>query len=167
MAKHDTRHPVVATWHTSHRVTSFLIENLPDEIWRRAIPGAPRRTIQMIGGHIHNCRCMWIKKLGERHGLATPRSVNRHKVARVQLLRALECSNRSMVRLLEFALARGGRLPGFSPPDLTHFMTYHAAHEGHHRGQIVMVARQLGLRLPGSATAGLWHWGKRGRKAGD
>jgi uncharacterized damage-inducible protein DinB len=35
------------------------------------------------------------------------------------------------------------------------------AHEGHHRGQIVMLARQLGCRLPAEVTAGLWQWSKR------
>jgi hypothetical protein len=70
-----------------------------------------------------------------------------------------------MSRLLEFGLAHGGRLPGFSPPDVTHFLAYHVAHEGHHRGQIVMVARQLGHRLPREVTDGLWHWAKRKREA--
>jgi hypothetical protein len=67
--------------------------------------------------------------------------------------------------LLEVGLANGGRLPGFSPPDVTHFLAYHVAHEGHHRGQIVMVARQLGHRLPAAVTDGLWQWGRRAREA--
>jgi hypothetical protein len=108
---------------------------------------------------------MWIKMLGKKHGLAVPQSVNRHRVTRTQLLRALERSSRGMLRLLEFGLDRGGKLSGFSPPDVTHFMTYLVAHEGHHRGQIVMVARQLGHRLPPEVTAGLWQWGKRSREA--
>jgi uncharacterized damage-inducible protein DinB len=37
-------------------------------------------------------------------------------------------------------------------------LTYFVAHEAHHRGQIVMVARQTGHRLPSTATAGLWQW---------
>jgi uncharacterized damage-inducible protein DinB len=70
-----------------------------------------------------------------------------------------------MLRLLEFGLANGDRLPGFSPPDVTHFLAYHIAHEGHHRGQMVMVARQLGHRLPAEVTNGLWQWAKRRRGA--
>ncbi len=85
MAVLDTKDALLATWETSNRVTAFLIENLPDEVWHHAIPGAPRRTVQMIGGHLHNCRCMWIKMLGQKHGLAVPRNVNRHRVSRAQL----------------------------------------------------------------------------------
>jgi uncharacterized damage-inducible protein DinB len=44
-------------------------------------------------------------------------------------------------------------------------LTYFVAHEAHHRGQIVMAARQLGYRLPPEVTAGLWQWRTRQRDA--
>ena len=156
---------VRATWQTSSRVTAFLIESLPDEVWRSTIPGAPRRTVQMIGGHLHNSRCMWVQMLGKRYGLAVPRRVDRHHVSRRQLLAALAQSARAIDDLLEVGLANGGHLVGFSPPEVTHFLAYHVAHEGHHRGQIVMVARQVGHRLPAEVTNGLWQWAKRAREA--
>ena len=164
-AGHRDEHPVLATWQTASRLTSFLIENVPAEVWRSAIPGAPRRTVQMVGGHLHNCRCMWIKMLGKRHDLKVPEGVNRHRVTRAQLLRSRDRSARAMGRLLKIGLENDGRLTGFSPPDVTHFLAYHVAHEGHHRGQIVMVARQLGHRLPAEVTNGLWQWSKRAREA--
>lgn len=157
---------VLATWKTASRLTSFLIENLPDEVWHAKIPGAPRRTVQMIGGHLHNCRCMWVKTVGARHGVKVPHSVNRHRVTRRQLLPALGRSARAIGRVLEASLANDGHLTGFSPPEVTHFLAYHVAHEGHHRGQIVMVARQLGHRLPSSVTHGLWQWARRAREVG-
>jgi uncharacterized damage-inducible protein DinB len=165
MAAFDTQDLVLATWQTASRVTAFLIENLPDEVWRSAIPGAPRRTVRMIGGHLHNCRCMWIKMLGKKHGLAVPNSVNRYRVTQRQLLPALDRSAEAIGRLLEIGLANGGHLPGFSPPEVTQFLAYHVAHEGHHRGQIIMVARQLGHRLPPRVTNGVWQWAKRAREA--
>jgi hypothetical protein len=156
---------VLATWRTSSRLTAFLIENVPDDVWRSTIPGAPRRTVQMVGGHLHNCRCMWVQMLGKRYGLAVPRRVDRRRVSRRQLLAALARSARAIGGLLEVGLANGGHLPGFSPPEVTHFLAYHVAHEGHHRGQIVMVARQLGHRLPAEVMDGLWQWGARAREA--
>src|SRR3972149_2655741 len=40
------------------------------------------------------------------------------------------------------------------------------AHDAHHRGQIMMLARQLGYRLPGKVNYGIWHWGKLWRSLG-
>jgi len=50
------------------------------------------------------------------------------------------------------------------PLDVAHVLTYFVAHEGHHRGQIVMLARQLGHRLPVEVTGGLWHFAKRAKE---
>ncbi len=157
------RDAVVATWRTSNRITIFLFENLPAELWPMKVPGAPRRTVRMIAGHIHNCRCMWIKMLGAKHGIAVPRSVNRHQVRPDELIPALERSSQGIISLLELGLDRGAKVPGF-PLDVVHFLGYFVAHEGHHRGQVCMIARQLGHRLPNEVTTGLWQWSKRARE---
>src|SRR5262245_47070926 len=57
----DLRDTILNTWRTSNRLTVFLVERIPPELWVSAIPGAPRRTIRMMAGHIHNSRCQWIK----------------------------------------------------------------------------------------------------------
>jgi uncharacterized damage-inducible protein DinB len=73
----DQQELLLNAWRTNNRVTIFLFENLPPELWAAAVPGAPRRTVRMIAGHVHNARCMWIKTLGQEHGVAVPRVVNR------------------------------------------------------------------------------------------
>ena len=168
----DQREMLLAAWRTNNRVGTFLIEHLPDALWEATVPGAPRRTVRMIGGHIHNARCMWIKTLGKEHGIAVPRAVNRHKVGRDELVAALGHSSRGITGLLTLGCDRGGTIPGSSsytwrnlPLDVAHVLTYFVAHEGHHRGQIVMLARQLGHRLPVATTGGLWQWSKRAREA--
>jgi len=73
-----------------------------------------------------------------------------------------------LIRLIELAAARGGAVPRSTwqnfPTDLEHFLSYFVAHEAHHRGQLVLLARQLGHPLPKEATAGLWQWMKRSRE---
>jgi uncharacterized damage-inducible protein DinB len=164
---------VVAAWRTTSRVTSYLVEHIPEALWDLPIPGAPRRTVRMLAGHLHNSRCMWTKALGREHGIATPASVDRHKVARQQLLAALKRSSRGIEALLELGIAAGGHVPpskGYIwrnlPLDVPHVLTYFVAHEGHHRGQIVMLARQLGHRLPSDISNGLWQWTKRAQELG-
>jgi len=40
-------------------------------------------------------------------------------------------------------------------------LAYMLAHEAHHRGQICMLAHQLGFPLPGRVTSELWSWERR------
>src|SRR6188474_3070995 len=167
----DHRDLLLAAWRTNNRVPVFLIEHLAHELWEAKVPGAPRRTVRMIAGHIHNARCMWIKTLGKEHGIVVPQAVNRHKVEPQQLIAALGQSSRGIIDLLQLGLDRGGEIPVSSsyswrnlPLDVGHVLTYFVAHEGHHRGQIVMLARQLGYRLPAEITGGLWQWSKRAKE---
>ena len=164
---------LLASWHTNSRVTAFLIEHLPATLWDEPIPGAPRRTIRMIAAHLHNVRCGWIRTLGREHGLTAPAIVDRRTVTRRDLLAALKRSSRGIEALLELGLASDGHLPpskGYVwrnlPLDVPHVLTYFVAHEAHHRGQIVMLARQLGHRLPHEVPEGLWHFSKRAKESG-
>lgn len=167
----DQRDMLLAAWRTNNRVTIFLVENLPLDLWGAKVPGAPRRTVRMIAGHIHNARCMWIKTLGKEFGITVPRAVNRLKVGPKELVPALGHSSRGIISLLTLGCERGGEIPTSSsytwrnlPLDVGHVLTYFVAHEGHHRGQIVMLARQLGHRLPVEITGGLWHFSKRSKE---
>jgi len=47
----------------------------------------------MIAAHIHNVRCIWIKMMGVRHGIAIPRTVDPRRVRASELLRALSRSS--------------------------------------------------------------------------
>jgi uncharacterized damage-inducible protein DinB len=166
----DLADAVLAAWKTSNRVTQFLFENLPSEMWALTVPGTSRRTVRMIAGHVHNARCMWIKTLGRQHGIRVPKSVNRFTVTRRELLPALQRSSNGVLELLELGISHDGRIPASGvawvnlPVDVVHVLSYFVAHEGHHRGQIVMLARQAGHRLPVEITGGLWQWSKRAKE---
>src|SRR5437899_8835047 len=43
---------------------------------------------------------------------------------------------------------------------------YMVSHDVHHRGQVCMLARQLGFSLPGPAAYGIWNWEKLWRECG-
>lgn len=163
----DLRTAVRSAWATNNRVTVAFVEQLPSPLWRAPVPGVPHRTVSMIAAHLHNARCQWIKTLGQEHGVAVPGRVDHRRVTRRALVVALRRSGRGIAALLELGLARDGRVPpsrGYVwrnlPLDVGHVLTYFVAHEAHHRGQIVLLARQLGLRLPPAVINDLWQWTK-------
>ena len=159
---------VVAAWHTNSQATAYLVRHLPAGVWSRPVPGIPRLTVGMIAAHLHNSRCRWIKSLGARHGVPVPRLVELRRVEQAELLRALSRSSRGMVELIRLGVANGGRVPRSTwqnfPTDLEHFLSYFAAHEGHHRGQLCMAARQLRRRLPREVASGVWQWTRLARE---
>lgn len=163
---------ILPAWRTNCRVTAFLVEHLPAALWRAGVPGAPHRTVRMMAAHLHNARARWVRTLGLEHGIAAPPLVDRFGVTRRGLLAALRRSSRGIEAVLELGLAAGGQVPpskGYVwrnlPLDVGHVLTYFIAHEAHHRGQLVLVARQLGHRFPSPVVNGLWDWTRRAREA--
>jgi uncharacterized damage-inducible protein DinB len=159
------RASLVQAWQTNNQVNVGLVEQIPPELWTAAIPGLPNRTVRMIAAHLHNARCRWIKTLGREHGIVAPARVDQRTVTRRQLAAALRRSSEGIAAILELGLDNGGVVPesrGYAwrnlPLDVGHVLAYFVAHEAHHRGQVVMAARQLGQRLPRTLSNDLWQW---------
>ncbi|HYM76945.1 MAG TPA: DinB family protein [Candidatus Dormibacteraeota bacterium] len=142
---------------TNDRINHYLIENLPPEAWRAKPPGEKGRTIAAIVAHMHNVRVMWLKAAKSDD---IPEQLERATVGPAQAKRGLESSHRALRGIIHNALDTDGRIRGFRP-DVVGFIGYLIAHDAHHRGQIAMLARQIGHPLPQKATFGMWEWGSR------
>jgi uncharacterized damage-inducible protein DinB len=142
---------------TNNRINLYLIKNLPAEAWNAKLPDGKGRTIAAIVAHVHNVRVMWLKA-GKAQDI--PEQLDRATVTPAQAMRAIESSHAALHSLCRQALETDGRIKGFRP-DVAGFFGYLIAHDAHHRGQITMLARQLGHALPQKAVFGMWEWGKR------
>ena len=153
----DSGESLLRAFATNERMNQFLLENLDEAAWRADPPGGKGRTIAAIVAHIHNVRHMWLTVSAK--GTKIPDKVDRDKVTVPQARRALAQSGEAMVRLLQASLA-AGRVKDFGP-DVVAFFSYAISHEAHHRGQICLLARQVGHPLPKEAGFAMWEWKKR------
>jgi uncharacterized damage-inducible protein DinB len=45
-------------------------------------------------------------------------------------------------------------------------LAYMISHDAHHRGQVCMLAHQLGFPLPSKATSAMWSWERLWKECG-
>lgn len=157
---------------TNERMNQMLIERLDPAAWsaKPAIVKPPAakstgnvRTIAAIFTHMHNMRCKWVR-LTAPH-LKVPRQLNRAHCTPQQARAGLTESAARCMEMLAEALGGGGRVEKFlrdgwaKPwPVGPEMLCYMLAHEAHHRGQVCMLAHQLGYKLPNQVMAGIWNW---------
>lgn len=145
------------SFNTNNRINQYLIDNLPREAWTAKTADGKGRNIAAIFAHMHNVRVMWLKACKAE---SVPEQLDRDNVTPSQAIRALEESRAGLSIVISRALTTDGRVKGFRP-DVAGFLGYLIAHDAHHRGQVAMLARQLGHSLPKKAMFGMWEWGTR------
>jgi uncharacterized damage-inducible protein DinB len=161
----------VKAFAANERVNQILIEHL-EPAARNAKPPGKVRTIAAIFTHMHNVRTKWIR-LTAPH-LKVPTQLNRTHCTPLQARPALAESAAGCAAMLAEALGGGeSRVEKFLRdgwarpwPAGVEMLCYMLAHEAHHRGQVCMLAHQLGSPLPKEVTAGLWNWEKLWNESG-
>lgn len=151
----------------NERLNQILIEHLDPAAWNAQPPGKVR-SIAAIFTHMHNVRTKWIRLTAPRLGV--PAQLSRAHCTPRQARAALAKSAARCGEMLAEALdisegGDGGRVKKFVKdgwsrawPAGPEMLCYMISHEAHHRGQVCMIAHQLGFRLPGKVTSALWRW---------
>jgi uncharacterized damage-inducible protein DinB len=141
----------------NERVNQMLLERLDPAAWRAKSPGGVR-TIAAIFTHMHNVRAKWVRLNAPELGV--PAQLNRTRCtqeeARVGLAEsAARCEEMLVVGVKTF-LRDGWAKPW--PAAGVEMVCYMVAHEAHHRGQVCMLAHQMGFPLADAVTSGMWSW---------
>lgn len=169
------RDVLVETWAVNDAMNQLILAHLDRRAWRETLPGSRRggRTLGAIVAHLHNARVNWLRRNAPY--LRRPAMLDPYRCTMKQAQAALKKSAAQCTKMLADALSdspkrkmttftRDSWMPVW-PAGGTMF-GYMFAHEAHHRGQIVMLAHQLGYRLPAKAWGGIWQWDKLWRAQG-
>lgn len=153
---------LLETFAVNDALNQFILEHLDPRAWRAKAPGRKARTIAAIFAHVQNIRRKWLR-LSAPH-LKLPPQLDRTRCTQREARGALAESAKRCSEMLAEALGHPGsrvqqfRRDGWArpwPPGAA-MITYMIAHEAHHRGQVCMLAHQLGF--PVKAAYRMWAW---------
>ena len=160
----DFRRSLLETFAINEKANQLLLGHIADAAWQAPPPSGKGRSIGAIAAHIHHVRLMWLSAADKtaKH----PAKLDPDKATRAQVQTSLKASAEAIHTLLEKALNDpAGKVPHFKP-DVVAFVGYLIAHDSHHRGQIAMLARQVGHPVPTQTGFGLWEWGSLWNQCG-
>ena len=154
----------------NERMNQMILEQLNPAAWNAKPPGKAR-TIGAIFTHLHNVRTKWVR-LTAPH-LKVPRQLQRGHCTPKQARAGLAESAARCEEMLAEALGGGSRVEKFVRdgwarpwPVGPEMLCYMLAHEAHHRGQVLMLAHQMGFPLPKPVMYGIWNWEKLWKECG-
>ena len=151
----DVERELLEAFRRSGSVNEYLVSVLPVRIWRMAPPAGRGRSIAAIVAHMQGVRRTFARMGGARPG---PPSLDRKTVTQAQARRAFQQSTGDLTRLFESTLrAHQARVKGM-PRRVIDMLTYLLQHDAHHRGQICMLARDLGHTFGGDDSMRIWGW---------
>ena len=166
---------LVETYSVNDAMNQILLKHLNPHAWRAELPGTRSggRTIAQIFVHLHNCRLVWLKNSAPH--LKCPKALDPFRCTMQQAAAAHKQSAAQCVRMLRDVLSGGEKrkVTKFSRgswarewPAGAAMFAYMFSHEAHHRGQILMLAHQLGYRIPPNIWGRIWQWDRLWRDAG-
>ena len=166
---------LLETYSVNDRMNQHLLANLNPHAWRAELPGTGKggRTIAAIFAHLHNSRLVWIKNSAPH--LKCPAALDPYRCTMRQAAAAHTKSAAQCLRMLTDALSGGEqrRVTKFSRgswvpvwPAGGAMFAYMFSHEAHHRGQILMLAHQLGYRIAPNVWGRIWQWDRLWREVG-
>lgn len=147
----DATAALLRAYAASARINQYLVERLHQHVWRASPPGGGQ-TIAALVAHLHNSGLRYLVRTDPR---GVPTELARLKVTKAQAARALGSKGKAVVRIVGDALRHGTRIAGF-PGSAAHYLAYYMTHDAHHRGQIAMLARQLGTPISRETMVGMW-----------
>lgn len=152
----DLEREIVEAFEQCGRVTEYLVTVLPRPLWQQSPPSGRGRTIAAIVTHVHGVRKTFSKMGGARPVPALDRRTLTPAVAR----RALHDVNHVLGEQFRYALAAGAARVKGMPRRSIEMMHYLSEHDAHHRGQIVLLARELGHGFSADDVMRIWGWKK-------
>jgi uncharacterized damage-inducible protein DinB len=163
----DIREVLLETYAVNDAMNQIILAHLDKRAWRAELVAKGRggRTIAALYAHLHNCRVNWLRRNAPH--LKCPAPLDPYRCTMKQAAAAHKKSAAQCLLMLKDALgdSPARKVTKFSRDSWTRtwpaggaMFLYMFSHEAHHRGQILMLAHQLGYRIPPREWGLIWNW---------
>ena len=154
---------LIESYAVSERMNQVVLESLHPDAWRTSLPGSRGRTVAAIFAHVHNVRRKWLRLSAPQ--FEVPARLDGARCSQAEARTALAESGARCCEMLAGALGPERRISSFHRdgwakpwPASAAMAAYMISHDAHHRGQVCMLAHQLGYPLPARTTSRMWSW---------
>jgi uncharacterized damage-inducible protein DinB len=146
-------------WRTNNKIDLLFIELIDDEGMSKTLSTRGGRTVYEQLVHMHNVRMQWLdiaaKDIAKKY-----KSLSKNNPLNKELLfESFEESGKGIEELIDKSWEKEGKVSSFKK-GLIPFISYLIAHEGHHRGNILLTLKQSGVKIPDELKWGIWDWNK-------
>ena len=150
---------LVEAWHINNRVNLMLLDGISDTGLDSTLSTRGGRTVARQFAHIHDVRLGWLEVCARELAKNQTKIDKDGKITRALIKKRLRESADGIAALIEQAVKNEGKVKAFRRSVVT-LAGYFIAHEGHHRGNIMLTLKQTGHKVESSVQYGIWEWGK-------
>lgn len=150
---------VLEAWRINQRVNEILIDHIGDAGMQSSLSTRGGRDVARQFAHMHNVRLQWLDVCAKHLLKGLKKFDSKTSPSKAALKKELKASTEAIATWLAEGVDNGGKIKGFSRgviPALGYFL----AHEGHHRGSILLTLKQSGQKIDQQVQYGIWEWGK-------
>jgi uncharacterized damage-inducible protein DinB len=144
------------TFLLNNRVNLLLLDAMTEEQLAH-VPNPRTRSIGNQFAHLHNVRVMWLEVSAPARAKAT-RKIEKGAAVKAELRAALEASAEAVAAAIGEAVETE-KMRAYKRGPIA-FCGYALAHEGHHRGQILVHLKRAGMPVSREIQYGIWEWDK-------
>ncbi|MCH7533021.1 MAG: hypothetical protein IIB36_14880 [Gemmatimonadetes bacterium] len=154
------RDELIEAWQTNHRINLYLIEGISVEGLRSSLSTRGGRDVARQFAHLHNTRIWHLERRAKDLAQGLEKFESKYSPNKQELVEALTASAEAISVFLGDVWEGKAKRRGFKKGVFT-TLAYFVAHEGHHRGGILLTLKQCGHMPSKDVVYGIWGWDQR------
>ena len=150
---------LLEAWGVNNRVNLMLLDAISPAGMKSTLSTRGGRDVARQFAHMHNVRVQWLEVSAKDLAGGLTKFDTEDSPAAGVLKKNLKASADAIGALIDRSVADGGKVKSYKRGVAT-MLGYFIAHEGHHRGSILLTLKQTGNKVPSEVQWGIWDWGK-------